>query len=70
VNTRNLKIINFKHELHPRLGLETSNNKIGVRKSVLLAISCSINVDNFGANLKDCEQENLVRGERKNQIVA
>jgi hypothetical protein len=52
VNRRNLKIINFEHELHLGLGLEISNNKIGVRKRVLLAISCSINVDNFGRKLK------------------
>jgi hypothetical protein len=32
VNIRNLKIINFKHELHSGLGLEMSNNEIGVRK--------------------------------------
>jgi hypothetical protein len=30
VNRRNLKIINFGHELHPELGLEISNNEIGV----------------------------------------
>jgi hypothetical protein len=40
VNRRNLKIVNFEHELHLGLGLEISNNKIGVRKKVLLAMSC------------------------------
>jgi hypothetical protein len=45
VNRQNLKIINFEHELHPGLGLEISNNEIGVRKRVLLIISCSINAD-------------------------
>jgi hypothetical protein len=45
VNRRNLKFINFEHELQPGLGLEISNNKIGVRKRVLLAMSCSINAD-------------------------
>jgi hypothetical protein len=42
-------IPNFKHELHPGLGLEISNNEIGVRKRVLLAMSCSINADDFGS---------------------
>jgi hypothetical protein len=49
VNRRKLKIINFEHELHPRLGLEMSNNEFGVQKRVLLAMSCSINADNFGS---------------------
>jgi hypothetical protein len=52
VNRRNLKIINFGHELYPGLGLEMSNNEIGVWRRVLLAISCSINADNFGNKLK------------------
>jgi hypothetical protein len=43
VNRRNLKILNFEHELHPGLGLEISNNEIGVWKRVLLAINCLIN---------------------------
>jgi hypothetical protein len=43
-----LKIINFEHELHSGLGLDISNNEIGVRKRVLLAMSCSINADDFG----------------------
>jgi hypothetical protein len=42
-----MKIINFEHELHPRLGLEIDNNEYGVRKIVLLAMSRSINADNF-----------------------
>jgi hypothetical protein len=49
---RNLKIINFEHALHPGLGLEINNSKFGVRKIVLLAMSCSINADNFGSQLK------------------
>jgi hypothetical protein len=49
VNRRNLKIINFERALHPRLGLETNNNQYRVRKIVLLAMSCSINADNFGS---------------------
>jgi hypothetical protein len=48
VNRRYLKIINFKHEIHPGLGLEISNNEIEVRKRVL-AMSGSINVDDFGS---------------------
>jgi hypothetical protein len=49
VNRKNLKIINVEHELHPGLGLEISNNEIGVWKRVLLAMSFSINVDDFGS---------------------
>jgi hypothetical protein len=49
VNSRNLKFMNFEHKLHPGLGLETSNNKIGVRRRVLLAKSCSIDADDFGS---------------------
>jgi hypothetical protein len=49
VNRRNLKIINFEHTLHLGLGLETNNNQYEVRKIVLLAMSCSINADNFGS---------------------
>ena len=52
VNRRNLKIINFEHTLHSRLGLEINNSELGVRKIVPLAMSCSINVDNFGSKLK------------------
>jgi hypothetical protein len=68
VNRQNLKIINFEYELHPRFGLEISNNEIKVQKRVLLAMSCSINMT-LGANSKDCEQDNLERGKRKNQII-
>jgi hypothetical protein len=35
MNRRNLKIINFEHELHPGLGLEINNNEYRVRKIVL-----------------------------------
>jgi hypothetical protein len=52
VNRRNLKIINFENELHPRLGLEISNNEFGVRKTVLFAMSCSIDADDFGRKFK------------------
>jgi hypothetical protein len=52
VNRRNLKIINFEHTLHPRLGLEINNLESGVRKIVPLAMSCLINADNFGSKLK------------------
>jgi hypothetical protein len=52
VNRRNLKIINFEHALHPGLGLEINNLEFGVRKIVPLAMSCSINADNFGIKLK------------------
>jgi hypothetical protein len=33
----------------PEVRVRMSNNEIGVRKRVLLAMSCSINVDNFGS---------------------
>jgi hypothetical protein len=47
-----VKIINFEHALHPGLGLEINNSEFGVRKIVLLAMSCSIYADNFGSKLK------------------
>jgi hypothetical protein len=49
VNRQNLKIINFEHTLHSGLGLEINNSEFRVRKIVLLAMSCSINADNFGS---------------------
>jgi hypothetical protein len=52
VNRRNLKIINFEHALHPGLGLEINNCEFRVRKIVLLAMSCSINANDFGSQLK------------------
>jgi hypothetical protein len=52
VNRQNLKIINFEHALHPWLGLEINNNEFGVWKIVLLAMSCSINTDNFGSKVE------------------
>ena len=52
MNRRNLKIINIEYALDPGLGLEINNSEFGVRKIVLLAMSCSINVDNFGSKLK------------------
>jgi hypothetical protein len=48
VNRRNLKIINFECALCPRLVLE----KFRVWKIVFLAMSFSINADNFGRKLK------------------
>jgi hypothetical protein len=52
VNRRNLKILNIEHALHLGLGLEINNSEFGVWKIVLLAMSCSINADNFGSKLK------------------
>jgi hypothetical protein len=49
VNRLNLNIINFEHALHSGLGLEINNSEFRVRKLVLLAMSCSINADNFGS---------------------
>jgi hypothetical protein len=48
VNRRNINIINFEHELYQGLGLQISNNEFRVRKRVLLAMSCSIDADDFG----------------------
>jgi hypothetical protein len=52
VNRRNLKIINFENTLRPGLGLEINNIEFGVQKIVILAMSCSINADNFKSKLK------------------
>jgi hypothetical protein len=49
---RNLKFTNFEHTLHTGLGLEINSHEFGVRKIVPLAMSCSINADNFGSKLK------------------
>jgi hypothetical protein len=49
VNRRNLKIINFEHALCPGIQLDINNIEFEVRKIVLLAMSCSINADNFGS---------------------
>jgi hypothetical protein len=49
VNRQNLKIINFQPALHPVLGLEINNYEFRVWKIVLLAMSCSINAENFGS---------------------
>jgi hypothetical protein len=68
VNRRNLKIINFEHTLHQGLGLEINNSEFEVRKIVLLAMSCSINADNLGANSKQYEQENFRERRGKKQI--
>jgi hypothetical protein len=49
VNRRNQKIINFEHELHPGFVLEISSDEFRVWKRVFLAMSCSIDVDDFGS---------------------
>jgi hypothetical protein len=41
-------IINFEHELHTGLGLQINDNKIRVRKRVVLVMSCSNSADDFG----------------------
>jgi hypothetical protein len=61
VNRRNLKIINFGHALHLGLRLEINNSEFIVRKIVLLAISFSINVDNFGSKLKLMRARELLK---------
>jgi hypothetical protein len=52
MNRRKLKIINFEHALYPGLRLEINKREFGVRKIVLLAMSWSINADNFESKLK------------------
>ena len=52
MNRQNLKFINFEHVVYPGLGLEMYNLEFGVRKIIPLAMSFSINADNFGSNLK------------------
>ena len=72
VNRRNLKIINFEHALHTGLGLEINNIKFEEREIVLLALSCSINADNFGIKLKSMwARELLGREEREetNRVI-
>jgi hypothetical protein len=67
VNKQNLKIINFEHAVHLGLGLEINKREFGVWK-IVLAMSCSINVDNFRSQLKQYEQENFrERGEGRNK---
>jgi hypothetical protein len=44
--------MNFEHEFYPRLGLEMSNNEIEVQKRVLLAMSYSIDEDDFRSKLR------------------
>jgi hypothetical protein len=52
MNKRKLKIINFEHALYLGLRLEINKREFGVRKIVLLAMSWSINADNFESKLK------------------
>jgi hypothetical protein len=49
VNRQNLKITNFEHKLFSRLALERVIIKSECRRQVLLAMSWSINADNFGS---------------------
>jgi hypothetical protein len=59
VNRLNLKIINFEHTLHSRLGLEINNLEYRVRKIVPLVMSCSINADNLGSKFKSIRARKL-----------
>jgi hypothetical protein len=64
---KNLKIINFEHTLHLGIALEIDNSELGVWK-IVLAMSCLINVDNFGSKLKPMWAiELLERGEGRNK---
>jgi hypothetical protein len=65
VNRRNLKIINFEHTLHPGLGLEIYNSEFGVQKIVLLAMSCSINADNFWEQTQNDVSKRTLERERR-----
>jgi hypothetical protein len=67
VNRRNLKFINFEHALHLGLGLEINNSEFGVRKIVLLAMSCSNNADNFGSKLKTNVSKRTLERERRGE---
>ena len=72
MNRPNLKFINFEHTLHSRLGLEINNIEFEEWEIVLLALSCSINADNFGIKLKSMwARELLGREEREetNRVI-
>jgi hypothetical protein len=53
--------MNFEHALHAEV---RARNKFGVRKIVSLAMSCSINADNFGSQLKSMSKRTLERERR------
>jgi hypothetical protein len=59
-----MKIIDFEHALHPGLGLEINNLEFKVRKIIPLAMSCSINADNFGIKLETILARELWRERR------
>jgi hypothetical protein len=65
VNRQNLKFINFEHALRPGLGLEINKCEFGVWKIVLLAMSCSINADSFGSQLKNNMSKRTLEREKK-----
>jgi hypothetical protein len=68
VNRRNMKIRNFEHALHPRLGLEINNLEFEVRRIVPLSMSCSINADNFWEQTQNnMSKGTLERGEGRNK---
>jgi hypothetical protein len=50
------------------LELEINSIEFGVRKIVPLAMSCSINADNFGSQLKKYKQKNFRERRGKKQI--
>jgi hypothetical protein len=59
INSQNLKIINFYHELHWKVDIRTIINEFGVRKRVLLAKTCSIYCRLLWEQTQiDCKQEN------------
>jgi hypothetical protein len=67
-----MKIINFEHALHPGLGLGINNCEFGVRKIVPLAMSCSINANNFWQqtqnNVSKITLEREERGETNRMV--
>jgi hypothetical protein len=65
VNRQNLKIINFEHALAPGLGLQINKCEFRVRKIVPLAMSCSINADNFWEQTQNNKSKGTLERERR-----
>jgi hypothetical protein len=59
-----LKITNFEHKLFPRLGLEQILIKSESGRQVILAMSCSINADNFWEQTQNDHKQENYREER------
>jgi hypothetical protein len=59
--------MNFQHAIHPGLGLEIINHEFRVQKIVPFAMSCLMNVDNFGSKLKTILARELLERERRGE---